>query len=232
VESEVPVILTIKLGSGKLIEEKIDGWWWIAETFAADFDGDGNDDIALTMEDRGTTYGATNLHVYHVDADNGQLIEFGNLIRCPKEVEQVYTTFDSWQCVGASVVYKGERALLRAKMFLNAYDPAVDTATAHYLDMSWDGVEWLVEDMGLGEAYGPDRLLEGPKSTPPMLNSKSAVPSAAPSLTRTPIPTPAPTKEPIGTTCVLPASIDPLVVFGDPDLFSAAREPRHYIQLI
>ena len=155
-------VMTVRLGNGTTIEKKIEGWWTDARCLTADFDNDTHPDIALIMGAGGSNYSATHVSVYRI-TDN-ELVEYSsNILHNDKSVyeQRRYTTFqlDESECIGANVINSSGKALLRVRMLLG-YNPAKDTIMAYYLDLSWNGAGWFIEDMNVGAAYGEDKLIE------------------------------------------------------------------------
>ncbi len=158
--------LTVGLGNGTFIEKEFEGWWHNPQTLVADFDGDGKDDIALAMEVGGSNYGATKVHIFR--AEGNKMEEMGDAVSTAAEYikeRRAYSRLSSPACVGMSLMQEENvKPLLRVRM-LNDYSPGDGISTAYYVDLSFEGARWTVEDMHLGEAYGPDKFIEPPKPT-------------------------------------------------------------------
>jgi len=154
--------LGIKLGTGALLETAVDGAWMGPLLWSGDVNGDGRDELILSMEVLGSNYGASGVFVH--DVENGVLNEL------PSPEETIHANsglFAGLQsdyergygdCLGARVVREGEKELLRVRM-QKEYNPGEGVTTAWYVDMRFEKGAWQIENIQAGEAYGEDQVI-------------------------------------------------------------------------
>ncbi len=155
--------LSIKLGTGTLLETTIDGAWMGPHLYSGDVNGDGRDELLLSMEVLGSNYGASGVFVHGV--------ENGVLNKLPSPEEAIHANsglFAGLQsdyergygdCLGARIVREGEKVLLRVRM-QKEYNPGEGVTTAWYVDMRFEKGAWQIENIQAGEAYGEDKIIE------------------------------------------------------------------------
>lgn len=139
---------------------------WASYMVSGDLNGDGASEIVVVRNVIGSTGGAAEISVLHVD--NGEWVELAETY-FPKsniELEQpkglMQNKNGDCPCMGATIIEKDGRYLLR--VVYNGWDFAEDDVnykdTVYYIDSSYQGDGWQIEDMQVVQNYYADKKNE------------------------------------------------------------------------
>lgn len=149
--------VSVTLGSGReLYGMDFPGDWLEGEPVIADLSGDGKDDILLVLENRTSNYSASDVYVLYVDNDALSVRSYGGeFIKNDSISHAQPESFYTMDCIGASVLSENGKNKLRLRGLISSLENS-----AYYIDCSWNGHGWYIENMSIGQAYGEDKIIQ------------------------------------------------------------------------